>query len=214
MPRGGLTAIARLGGGGLTIQGFLQALEQSGVSRTVSEPLLSAVSGEAASFLIGGSLPIPVTALAPGTPTANPVTATNVAFIEFGLRIVARPTVLENGRISIVLDQIFTEPDETAAIVLNGNRVPGFKQRSIRTVTESGDSETWAVGGLISDQDTRQLASVPMLSKMPLIGPLFRNRSDEKIRSELLITVTARRLPDSQPADASTLAPQPPAGSP
>lgn len=203
LARGGVTALTKIPAGGVNIQTFLQALEQNGAGRTVSEPLLTAVSGEAASFLVGGNLPIPVTTFLPGTPTQNAVTATNVAFIEFGLRIIARPTVLENGRIGIVLDQILTEPDDTAAIVLNGVRIPGFKQRTVRTVTESFDAETWAVAGLIADTDTRSAAAVPLLSRIPMLGVLFRNRSEEKSRSELIVTITARKMPDrSEPRAA------------
>jgi pilus assembly protein CpaC len=171
----------------------------------VSEPLLTAVSGEAATFLVGGNLPIPVTTILPGTPTQNALIATNVAFIEFGLRIVARPTVLENGRIGIVLDQILTEPDDTAAIVLNGARIPGFKQRSVRTVTESFDAETWAVAGLVADTDTRSAAAVPLLSRIPMLGVLFRNRSEEKTRSELIVTITARKVPERSEPRASAV---------
>jgi Flp pilus assembly secretin CpaC len=196
LARGGITALTRLPAGGVSIQTFLQALEQTGAGRTVSEPLLTAVSGEAASFLVGGNLPIPVTTFLPGTVTQNAVVATNVAFLEFGLRIVARPTALENGRIGIVLDQIFTEPDDTAAIVINNARIPGFKQRSVRTVTESFESETWAVAGLVADTDTRSAAAIPLLARLPVLGVLFRNRSEDKSRSELIVTITARRVPD------------------
>ena len=203
--RGGITALTKLPVGGVNIQTFLQALEQTGAGRTVSEPLLTAVSGEAATFLVGGNLPIPVTTILPGTPTQNALIATNVAFIEFGLRIVARPTVLENGRIGIVLDQILTEPDDTAAIVLNGARIPGFKQRSVRTVTESFDAETWAVAGLVADTDTRSAAAVPLLSRIPMLGVLFRNRSEEKTRSELIVTITARKVPERSEPRASAV---------
>lgn len=201
---GGLNAAAKLLAGATTVQTFLRAIEETGAGTTVSEPLLTAVSGEAASFLVGGNIPIPVQVLQSGTPTQNALVTTNVAFIEFGLRIVARPTVLESGRIGIVLDQILTEPDQNSAIVINGASVPGFTQRSVRTVTESLDGETWAVAGLVSDSDISTVTGVPILSKIPLLGALFRSKSTEKIRSELVITVTAHRVPDTPPGEAVT----------
>jgi Flp pilus assembly secretin CpaC len=215
VPLGGLNAVAKLTSGSTTIQLFLQALEQTGAAQSVSEPLLSAVSGEATAFLIGGNIPIPVQAVVPGTPTANPFTTTNVAFIEFGLRIVVRPTVLEDGRISIVLDQIFTEPDKARSIVVNGAEVPGFKQRSVRTLTESQDGETWAVAGLVSDTDSKSTTAVPFIAKIPVLGVLFRSKAEEKSRTELIITVTARRMPQlapvpvpAQPTTAPDASPQ------
>ncbi len=196
VPLGGLNAVAKLVGGTTTVQVFLQALEQTGAAQSVSEPILSAVSGEATSFLVGGNIPLPVETVVPGTPTQNALVLNNVEFIEFGLRIVARPTVLEDGRISIVLDQMFTEPDNSRAIIIDGVVVPGFKQRSVRTLTESSDGETWAVAGLVSDTDTQSTSAVPWISRVPVLGVLFRSKSDEKVRTELIVTVTARKVPE------------------
>ncbi len=218
IPIGGVNAVAKLVGGTTTVQAFLQALEQTGAAQSVSEPILSAVSGEATSFLVGGNIPFPVETVVPGTPTQNALVLNNVEFIEFGLRIVARPTVLEDGRISIVLDQVFTEPDNARAINLNGVVIPGFKQRSVRTLTESSDGETWAVAGLVSDTDTQSTSAVPWISRLPVLGVLFRSKSDEKVRTELIVTVTARKVPEGGfaamgPAAASD-APQPTSTSP
>jgi len=196
VPLGGLNAVAQLVGGSTTVQVFLQALEQTGAAQSVSEPILSAVSGEASTFLVGGNLPIPVETIVPGSPTQNALVVNNVAFIEFGLRIVVRPTVLEDGRISIVLDQLFTEPDNSRGITIDGVVIPGFKQRSVRTLTESSDGETWAVAGLVSDTDTQSTSAVPWISRFPVLGVLFRSKSDEKQRTELIVTVTARKVPE------------------
>lgn len=195
-PLGGLNAVAKLVGGSTTVQMFLQALEETGAAQSVSEPILSAVSGEASTFLVGGNLPIPIETVVPGSPTQNALVLNNVSFIEFGLRIVVRPTVLEDGRISIVLDQLFTEPDPARAIIIRGTTIPGFKQRSVRTLTESSDGETWAVAGLVSDTDTQSSSAVPLISRFPILGALFRSKSDEKTRTELIVTVTARRVPE------------------
>ncbi len=213
VPLGGLNAVAKLVGGTTTVQAFLQALEQTGAAQSVSEPILSAVSGEATSFLVGGNIPLPVETVVPGTPTQNALVLSNVEFIEFGLRIVARPTVLEDGRISIVLDQMFTEPDNSRAITIDGVVIPGFKQRSVRTLTESSDGETWAVAGLVSDTDTQSTSAVPWISRLPVLGVLFRSKSDEKVRTELIVTVTARKVPEggfAAMAPTASVASQPP----
>ncbi|MCW5603520.1 MAG: pilus assembly protein N-terminal domain-containing protein [Burkholderiales bacterium] len=212
VPLGGVNAVAKLIGGTTTVQAFLQALEQTGAAQSVSEPILSAVSGESTSFLIGGNIPLPVETVVPGTPTQNALVVNNVEFIEFGLRIVARPTVLENGRIGIVLDQLFTEPDPSRAITIDGVVIPGFKQRSVRTLTESQDGETWAVAGLVSDTDSKSTSAVPLIARFPVLGALFRSKSNEKLRSELIVTVTARRVPEGgfdamTPAAAAPAAP-------
>lgn len=176
--------------GKYALSAFMRFLQQKGAAKTLSNPLVTAVSGESASFLVGGNIPIPVQ-----TQTVNQVTATtatNVRFIQFGLKLIVRPTVLESGKISIVLDQSISEPDYSQSITLLGARIPGFNQRSVSTLTESASGETWAVAGLLSEENTRNLSQVPWLSKVPVLGWLFKNSSDAKARNELMILVNAR----------------------
>lgn len=173
---------------------FIRAVEEKGAATTLSEPLLTAISGESASFLVGGSIPIPVQTLSAGSSTQNAVVATNVNFIDFGLKLVVRPTVLENGRISIVLDQAMTEPDNGTRIQLLGTFIPGFRQKSVSTVTESASGETWAVAGLLSEEDSKVLRKIPVLGDMPVFGFLFRNTDDRVNRNELMIIITARTI--------------------
>lgn len=176
--------------GKYALSAFMRFLQQKGAAKTLSNPLVTAVSGESASFLVGGNIPIPVQ-----TQTVNQVTATtatNVRFIQFGLKLIVRPTVLENGKISIVLDQSISEPDYSQSITLLGARIPGFNQRSVSTLTESASGETWAVAGLLSEENTRNLSQIPWLSKVPVLGWLFKNSSDAKTRNELMILVNAR----------------------
>jgi pilus assembly protein CpaC len=117
-----------------------------------------------------------------------------VQFIEFGLKLVVRPTVLENGKISIVLDQSISQPDYTNAIQILGAPIPSFTLKTVSTITESDSGETWAVAGLLSEEDRKSLKSVPWISKVPIIGWLFQNKDDSTSRNELIILVNARRV--------------------
>ncbi len=191
---GSANLIAAFFPGSYSIQAFLRAVEDKGAANTLSEPLLTAVSGESTSFLVGGSIPVPTQTLVPGTPTANPIGATNVLYLDYGLKLIVRPTVLENGKISIVLDQSISEPDYGRQIKLLGEPVPAFTQRTVSTVTEAEDGETWAVAGLITEEVSRKLRAVPFISRVPVLGALFRNKTDKDSRTELMITVTARRI--------------------
>lgn len=190
----GLGADTKIGNYKVGLGTFMKFVEEKGAARTLSEPLLTAISGESASFLVGGSIPIPVQTLSAGSATQNAVVATNVNFIDFGLRLVVRPTVLENGRISIVLDQSMTEPDNGTRIQLLGTFIPGFKQKSVSTVTESASGETWAVAGLLSEEDSKVLRKIPVLGDMPVFGFLFKNTDDRINRNELMVIITARTI--------------------
>lgn len=176
--------------GKYTLSTFLKFLQQKGAAKTLSSPLVTAISGESASFLVGGNIPIPVQ-----TQTVNQVTATtatNVRFIQFGLKLLVRPTVLENGKISITLDQSISEPDYSQAITLLGAQIPGFNQRAVSTITESASGESWAVAGLLSEENSKNLDQVPWLSRVPVIGFLFKRTSEARSRNELMILVNAR----------------------
>lgn len=182
--------------GTYTLTSFLKAIETRGAATMLSEPLLTAVSGESSSFLVGGAIPIPTQSLAAGGPTSNPISITNVAYIQFGLKLIVRPTVLENGKIAIVLDQTMSEPDystENKVTILNVP-IPSFAQKTVSTVTEARDGETWAVAGLITEEAQKSLRKVPFLSEIPILGALFRNKEDGSARNELMITITARRV--------------------
>jgi len=176
--------------GKYTLSTFVRALEEKGATTTLSEPLLTALSGEASQFLVGGSVPIPTQTQAASINTV--ATATNVQFVNFGLGITVRPTVLENGKINIVLNQSISELDFGSAIQILGTQVPGFKQKTISTVTESESGETWAVAGLLTEEDRKRLQSVPWISKVPILGELFKNRNDSISRNEMIILVNAR----------------------
>lgn len=176
---------------------FVRAIERKGAGKTLSEPLLTALSGESASFLVGGSVPIPTQTLAAGNATSNALSATNVRYIQYGLRLIVRPTVLENGKISIVLDQSISTPDYSNQIQVLGAAIPGFNQRTVSTITESDNGETWAVAGLLSEEDTKALKQVPLLGNIPILGWLFRSTNDQVSRSELMILMTARVIKGS-----------------
>ena len=196
--------------GKYSISAFLQAIQGKGAASALSEPLLTAVSGESVSFLVGGEIPIPGTSTGITTNSAiggtTTTTQTTIVFREFGIQLLLRPTVLDSGRISLILDQYITQPDFGNAVTLGGNAVPGFAKRAVRTVTESYDNETWALAGLITEEDSERLQSVPWISQVPIIGELFKKKDKRKTRSELILTVTARRVADPesvQKADAA-----------
>lgn len=202
--------VANIRPGLYSIQMFIQALEDRGAARTLSEPLLTAVSGEAANFLVGGEVPI-VSGTSSTQNNLQTVSTQDLVFREFGINLIVRPTVLENGRIAITLDQVLSEPDFAAnTVTIGGNIIPSFRKRSVRTLTESSDGETWAVAGLLSAEESRALQKVPWIADVPILGLLFRHQQTREIRSELMLTVSARRILDGQYERLEELPARPP----
>lgn len=202
-------------GSSMSILAFLQAVQQNGAGTSLSEPLLTAVSGEQVSFLVGGEIPLPLSnttvstnAAVGGTTTTS---ATSLYFRQFGIQLYLRPTVLEDGRISLVLDQSISAPDFARTISIGGNLVPSFTQRSVQTLTETADGETWAVAGLITSEDSERLQKIPLLGELPILGKLFQIKNGRKARNELIITVTARRAINAHDVEARAEPARPPA---
>lgn len=181
----------------ISLSAFLDFVQEKGAGTTLSEPLVTALSGESASFLAGGNVPIPVQSMTPGSATSNAVVTTNIIYIPFGLRLIVRPTVLENGKISVVLDQSLSEPDYKNQFQFLGAPIPAFSQRVVSTITESASGETWAVAGLLNEENTKSLRSIPWISNVPVIGWLFKSETNSVKRSELMIMVTARTVDEA-----------------
>lgn len=180
--------------GSLDIGAVIKALETRGAARTLSEPLLTVLSGETANYLIGGEVPITTGSQTISGTNNNINTTTTILYRDFGILLNLRPTVLDNGKIAISLDQEITDTDFSSNVFVAGNPVPGFTNRSIQTFTEAGDGETWAVAGLLSYEDRKNVQAVPWISNVPILGELFKVSTKNKSREELVITVTARTV--------------------
>jgi pilus assembly protein CpaC len=169
------------GAGNLNIQ--IDALEREGIVRTLAQPNLIALSGETASFLAGGEFPIPIQ----GT-----LGQVNVDFKEFGVSLAFSPTVLEDGLINILVAPEVSSLDPEAGVETGGVRIPGLKVRRARTMLELRDGQSFALAGLIQSNFTDSVRGIPLLSKLPIIGALFRSSSFNRQETELVIIVTPR----------------------
>lgn len=106
--------------GGNCVSHTMRALERHGLVRTLAEPTLTAVSGEAAKFLAGGEYPVPVSA---------DNGAIGISFKEFGVGVAFTPVVLSEGRISLKIDTQVSELSNDGALVLSGTQIPSLCKR-------------------------------------------------------------------------------------
>ncbi len=173
----------------------LDALEQKGLSRTLAQPNLIALSGETASFLAGGEFPIPTGVTQNGQ--------ISITFKEFGVSLRFTPTLLEDGLINLIVAPEVSSLDPSAGITLSGVSVPGLKTRRARTTLELRDGQAFAMAGLIQTDFADTVNAVPLLSKVPIIGALFRSTSFNRKETELVMIVTPRIV---RPVPAGVLA--------
>jgi pilus assembly protein CpaC len=176
--------------GSNSISAMLHALDTTGVMRTLAEPTLTAISGESASFKVGGEYNI-----SDGKDEGDDGIVYNYRQIEYGIGLQFTPVVLSPGRISLKIRTEVSEPTaEGAYYIPRGGApaasAPGVRRREAETTVELPSGGSMVIAGLLKD-DVRQVSSgFPGLRKIPVLGALFRSREFERYETELVIIVT------------------------
>ncbi|MHB9110418.1 MAG: secretin N-terminal domain-containing protein [Armatimonadota bacterium] len=83
---------------------------------------------------------------------------------------------------------------------------PIIANRQAKTTVMVKDGQTIVIGGIIKENSERQTKAVPVLSKIPLLGELFKSRTNIKSKSELMVFITPRILKDDDSVDERTAA--------
>ena len=166
---------------GLDVGSALDLAERDGLVTTLSQPNLTALSGETAEFLAGGEFPIP---LSQGLGT------TTIEYKKYGVSLAYTPTVLSNGRISIRVRPEVSELSSQGAITLNGFSVPALTVRRAETTVELGSGQSFMIAGLLSNNAQNTIDKAPGVGDLPILGNLFRSTEFRKGQTELVIVVT------------------------
>lgn len=162
----------------------INALETKGLSKTLAEPNLIALSGQEASFLVGGEFPVPV--------PQEGGTALTIEYKEFGIGLKFTPTVLSSNKINLKLNTEVSTIDTNLSILIGGVSVPGLSTRRAGTTVEVADGQSFAIAGLIQSDMSNVLDQVPGLGNIPIIGALFRSTKFQRKETELVIVVTPK----------------------
>ena len=174
-----------------SVQATLRAMESAGVTRTLAEPNLTAISGETATFIAGGEFPIP-TGVTCQTTTGGTIgqCAPSIAFKKFGISLNFTPVVMTEGRISLHVMTEVSEVSNDNAITVTGIVVPSVKTRRAESTLEIPSGGAMAMAGLIQDQTKQAINGLPGLSQIPVLGTLFRSRDFQDNKTELMVIVT------------------------
>ncbi|MCJ2178712.1 type II and III secretion system protein family protein [Novosphingobium album (ex Hu et al. 2023)] len=177
--------------GNVSIDAMLNALEERGLSKTLAQPTLIALSGDKASFLAGGEFPVPVAQSSGGGGVGSGNgTAITVEFKPFGVSLGFTPTVLGDKTINLIVEPEVSEIDPSASLTLNGITIPGLRTRRASTTLELRDGESFAIAGLLQKDFKTNIQQMPLLGSIPILGALFRSTQFQKGETELLIVVT------------------------
>ena len=164
---------------------FVEAAQEQGLARILAKPTLLARSGQSASFLAGGEVPIPVA-------QGGAFGSITIEYKEFGVGVGFAPTVLGPDRIYLEVSPEVSQPDFTLATVSGGVLIPGFTTRKASTSVELDDGQSFAIAGLLSDQVNSAIQKYPVFGDIPVLGALFRSVAFQRNETELVMIVTPR----------------------
>ncbi|MFZ4125770.1 MAG: type II and III secretion system protein family protein [Rickettsiales bacterium] len=168
--------------GGNSITAVVDALERDGLVSILAEPNLTARSGQAASFLAGGEIPIPV----PG----DDGTVT-IEYRQFGVSLQFTPTVMSKDKINLaVLPEVSALSTENAITGGTFGTIPALTTRRANTTVDLGSGQTFAIAGLLRSDNANNINKFPILGDIPVLGALFRSSEFRNNQTELVILVT------------------------
>src|SRR5262249_25010994 len=183
-----------------------------GIVKTLAQPNLSAMSGKTAHFLAGGEFPVPV---------AQQDGVITIEFKRFGVSLTFTPVILSGKRITMrVAPEVSQLSNNGSISIQNGLQIPALTTRRADTMIEVSSGHTFAIGGLMKTNVTRDINRVPWVGDIPVLGKLFPSERYMRNETELVIIVTPyivgpiRDLPQdpiAPPPGPSAAAPKGPA---
>jgi len=170
---------------------IIELLEQENKATVLAEPNLSTRSGSPARFLAGGELPYPVIGQF-GQP--------GVAFKEYGIKFEIAPSVDYDNNIQTQILVDVSTIDRANAV----DNVPGLLIRRTESAITVRPGQTIILSGLVSAEELRNIQGVPGLSKIPILGELFKSRNFQSRKTELVVLVTPDLVSEPRAIDKET----------
>jgi pilus assembly protein CpaC len=166
---------------GLDVLSALDLGERNGQVTTLTNPNLTALSGETSTFLAGGEIPIPI---------SQGLGAISVEYKQFGVSLAYTPTVLSDGRISLRVRPEVSQLNYQNGVQMGGTIVPGISTRRAETTVELGSGQSFVIAGLLQNTHDNSIDKTPGLGDVPVLGALFRSNAFQRGETELVIVVT------------------------
>jgi pilus assembly protein CpaC len=201
--------------GGLLRGGALAMLDPLGVrvnsllsqnaGRLLAEPNMCVMEGQRTSMLVGGEIPVPI------AQSSGFGSAVSVAWKPFGVQIYVEPTAIEGDQITMKIAPEVSTLDYGNAVRANGITIPALRSRRCEGIMRVRNGQTIALGGLLMNEDTAGVRHMPLLSKLPVIGNLFKSREFIRGDTELIMLMTPEIMePGNTPVPTVNIQPRRP----
>ncbi len=181
--------------------GVLQALATEGKVNVLSNPHIIVKNYEKASINIGSDEPIATQS----TQTAVTGTTGLIQTIEYrktGIILTVSPQITEGGMVALNIRQEIS--DKSTDRTVGAGTFPSFSKREVETSVVARDGATIVIGGLIQEKKERSSSGIPILKDIPILGHLFRFKTDTVGKTELVILLTPKIIATPEEAASAT----------
>ena len=191
--QGGL-GFSTIAGGSLTFSNAInninaRALRTNSLVNVLSNPTLLVRDGISATIVVGNEIPITTSV---DTNDETNVVRTNIERIQTGLTLSVTPTINTEGVVTLAIDQRISTVGQGSGANLT------ILNREISTEVVANRGQPIIIGGLVSENNSEGDSKVPWLGDIPVLGNLFRSKSDMAEKTELIILVTPKIITDEQ----------------
>ena len=169
----------------INLGAMLEDLENKQVLQILAEPTLTTLDGEKASFLSGGEFPFPVV-----QGTSGGIASISVQFRQFGVKLDFTPKVNIDGTIELVVTPEVSALDYSNAVTIGGYQIPALSTRRAETQVVLRSGQSFAISGLLDQRTTNQFSRMPGFANVPILGELFKSKSIDHARTELVVVAT------------------------
>ena len=161
------------------VAGFVEALETLADTSVVASPSVRVLNKQRAELIIGKRLGYTTTTFN-GTQSIQ-----NINFLEVGTKLILRPYVADDGLVRMEI-----HPERSDGEVVDG--LPNSRTTEVTSNVMVRDGTTIVIGGLIEEQATQSSSRIPGLGALPVVGNLFKSKSNNTQRTELIVLLTPR----------------------
>jgi len=177
------------------ISTVINAVKDNTIARVMAQPNLTVLSGESASFLVGGEIPIVM--------DSGDDNTTSVEYKEYGIRLNIGAKVNRTDKIRLFISNEISNVSGTYNY--NSYAIPTLNTRRTQSTIELADGDSFVIGGLLSESDRESLSKIPLAGDIPILGALARNSQTERERSELVVFATVKLVKPISAADSYQL---------
>jgi Flp pilus assembly secretin CpaC len=159
----------------------IDLIMSQGHAKILSAPDLTTVPGEAATFLVGGQIPVP---------QSGGLGAVSVTYQNYGVQLNVTPTLLGNGDVATKINPQVSDLDFQDGVQINGFTIPALKTSTISTNVVTAPGESIIMGGMLRHIESRDIQEIPLLSRLPIIGKLFQDVRYQRQETNIIFVMT------------------------